>query len=256
MTEQGSLRLRHVGKQYQVKGRIFDVLHDVTLDAEPGSFISLVGSSGRGKSTLLRLIVGLDPTYDGRILLDGEPIRGTSLRRGIVFQDHRLLPWLTLSENIGLSLENIDWPQQRKRDAVREHIELVGLTGFEQAYPYQLSGGMAQRAAIARGLVSEPEILLLDEPLGALDALTRIRLQDELLRIWQARRVTMILVTHDVEEAIYLGDRVLVMQPHPGRITREIVLDLPRPRDRASQRFNEIRQQILRDMGAFGALAA
>jgi len=256
MTEQGSLRLRHVGKQYQVKGRIFDVLHDVTLDAEPGSFISLVGSSGCGKSTLLRLIVGLDPTYDGRILLDGEPIRGTSLRRGIVFQDHRLLPWLTLSENIGLSLANVDWPQQRKRDAVREHIELVGLTGFEQAYPYQLSGGMAQRAAIARGLVSEPEILLLDEPLGALDALTRIRLQDELLRIWQARRVTMILVTHDVEEAIYLGDRVLVMQPHPGRITREIVLDHPRPRDRASQRFNEIRQQILRDMGAFGALAA
>jgi ABC-type nitrate/sulfonate/bicarbonate transport system ATPase subunit len=256
MTERGSLRMRHVGKQYQVKGRTLDVLRDITLDVEPGSFISLVGASGCGKSTLLRLIIGLDAAFDGRILLDGEPIRGTSLRRGIVFQDHRLLPWLTLSENIGLSLENMDWPRKRKQDAVREHIELVGLTGFEQAYPYQLSGGMAQRAAIARGLVSEPEILLLDEPLGALDALTRIRLQDELLRIWQARRVTMILVTHDVEEAIYLSDRVLVMQPHPGRITRDIALDLPRPRDRASQRFTEIRQQILRDMGAVPALAA
>jgi sulfonate transport system ATP-binding protein len=226
MTERGSLRMRRVGKQYQVKGRTLDVLRDITLDVEPGSFISLVGASGCGKSTLLRLIIGLDAAFDGRILLDGEPIRGTSLRRGIVFQDHR------------------------------EHIELVGLVGFEHAYPYQLSGGMAQRAAIARGLVSEPEILLLDEPLGALDALTRIRLQDELLRIWQARRVTMILVTHDVEEAIYLSDRVLVMQPHPGRITRDIALDLPRPRDRVSQRFTEIRQQILRDMDAVPALAA
>jgi sulfonate transport system ATP-binding protein len=256
MTEHGSLRLRHVGKQYQVKGRTLDVLRDITLDAEPGSFISIVGASGCGKSTLLRLIIGLDAAFDGRILLDGEPIRGTSLRRGIVFQDHRLLPWLTLSENIGLSLSNVDWPNRRKQDAVREHIELVGLTGFEHAYPYQLSGGMAQRAAIARGLVSAPEILLLDEPLGALDALTRIRLQDELLRIWQARRVTMILVTHDVEEAIYLGDRVVVMQPHPGRITQDIALDLPRPRDRASVRFTEIRHQILRDMGAVPALAA
>ncbi len=169
-----------------------------------------------------------------------------------MFHEHRLLPWLTLEQNIGLSLENVAWPGDRKRAAVRQHIELVGLAGFEHAFPYQLSGGMAQRAAIARGLVSEPEILLLDEPLGALDALTRIRLQDELLRIWQGRGVTMILVTHDVEEAIYLGDRVLVMQPHPGRITREIVLDLQRPRDRASPRFTEIRQQILHDMGALG----
>jgi ABC-type nitrate/sulfonate/bicarbonate transport system ATPase subunit len=185
--------------------------------------------------------------------LDGEPITGTSLSRGIVFQDHRLLPWLTLEENISLGLENVDWPRARKKDAVRQHIELVGLTGFEQAFPHQLSGGMAQRAAIARGLVSEPEILLLDEPLGALDALTRIRLQDELLRIWQARRVIMILVTHDVEEAVYLGDRVLVMQPHPGRMTRELAIDLPRPRDRASQHFTMIHQQILRNMDALQA---
>jgi ABC-type nitrate/sulfonate/bicarbonate transport system ATPase subunit len=255
-TERGSLRLDRVGKEYNVKGRMLDVLRDITLSVAPGDFISLVGASGCGKSTLLRLIVGLDPVFDGEIRLDGEPIRGTSLRRGIVFQDHRLLPWMTLEENIALSLERLDWPRERKRDAVRRHIELVGLTGFEHAFPYQLSGGMAQRAAIARGLVGEPEILLLDEPLGALDALTRIRLQGELLRIWQSRRVTMILVTHDVEEAIYLSDRVLVMQPRPGRVTREIALDLPRPRDRASAVFIELRQQILRDMGALDARAA
>jgi ABC-type nitrate/sulfonate/bicarbonate transport system ATPase subunit len=256
VTERGSLRLDRVGKEYNVKGRMLDVLRDITLSVAPGDFISLVGASGCGKSTLLRLIVGLDPVFDGEIRLDGEPIRGTSLRRGIVFQDHRLLPWMTLEENIALSLERLDWPRERKRDAVRCHIELVGLTGFEHAFPYQLSGGMAQRAAIARGLVGEPEILLLDEPLGALDALTRIRLQGELLRIWQSRRVTMILVTHDVEEAIYLSDRVLVMQPRPGRVTREIALDLPRPRDRASPVFIELRQQILRDMGALDARAA
>jgi len=255
-TERGSLRLDRVGKEYNVKGRMLDVLRDITLSVASGDFISLVGASGCGKSTLLRLIVGLDPVFDGEIRLDGEPIRGTSLRRGIVFQDHRLLPWMTLEENIALSLERLDWPRERKRDAVRRHTELVGLTGFEHAFPYQLSGGMAQRAAIARGLVGEPEILLLDEPLGALDALTRIRLQGELLRIWQSRRVTMILVTHDVEEAIYLSDRVLVMQPRPGRVTREIALDLPRPRDRASPVFIELRQQILRDMGALDARAA
>jgi sulfonate transport system ATP-binding protein len=245
MTEQGSLRLRHVGKQYQVKGRIFDVLHDVTLDAEPGSFISLVGSSGCGKSTLLRLIVGLDPTYDGRILLDGEPIRGTSLRRGIVFQDHRLLPWLTLTENIELSLANVDWPQQRKRDAVREHIELVGLTGFEQAYPYQLSGGMAQRAAIARALVRKPSILLLDEPFSALDSFTRLKLQDHLSALWQGAGFTLILVTHDVEEAVVLSDRIIVMHGQPGRIHRDIAIDLPRPRARMAPEVQALKEEII-----------
>ncbi len=179
------LEISHVSKSYAVNGRILPVLRDITFSVAAGSFVSIVGASGCGKSTLLRLIVGLDPDYRGDILLGGQSISGTSLSRGIVFQDHRLLPWLTLEQNVGLALANLPWPAAEKREAVREHIALVGLSGFESAYPYQLSGGMAQRAAIARGLVTRPEILLLDEPLGALDALTRVRLQDELLRIWE-----------------------------------------------------------------------
>jgi sulfonate transport system ATP-binding protein len=246
----GQLDLQHVGKTYDVDGRTLQVLRDVNLVVEPGDFVSIVGASGCGKSTLLRLIIGLDADYQGDILLDGQQISGTSLARGIVFQDPCLLPWLTLRDNIALALANVPLSERDKADLVHAHIELVGLTGFERAYPHQLSGGMAQRAAIARGLVTRPEILLLDEPLGALDALTRMRLQDELLRIWETEKVTMILVTHDVEEAIYLGDRVVVMQASPGRIGREISVDLPPSRSRADSAFIELRQEVLADMGA------
>lgn len=245
----GGLQLRHVSKTYQVDGRPLPVLQDINLNVAPGEFVTLVGASGCGKSTLLRLIIGLDDDYRGDILLDGERLVGTSLKRGIVFQDHRLLPWLTLTENVGLALENVPLSPQRKRETVREHIALVGLSGFENAYPHQLSGGMAQRAAIARGLVTNPEILLLDEPLGALDALTRLHLQDELLRIWERERVTMILVTHDVEEAIYLSDKVVVMKPKPGRIASENEIDLPEPRDRIDPQFIALRQHLLAEMG-------
>jgi sulfonate transport system ATP-binding protein len=244
------LEICHVSKSYSVNGRILPVLRDINFNVAAGSFVSIVGASGCGKSTLLRLIVGLDADYRGDILLDGRRISGTSLARGIVFQDHRLLPWLTLEQNIGLALANLPWPAAERRNAVREHIALVGLSGFEAAYPHQLSGGMAQRGAIARGLVTRPEILLLDEPLGALDALTRQRLQDELLRIWERERVTMILVTHDVEEAIYLADTVLVMRPGPGHVAGEIKIDLAEPRDRASLDFVTLRQRILAEMEA------
>jgi len=252
----GQLSLRRVSKSYNVDGRTLPVLQDIDIDVASGEFVGLVGASGCGKSTLLRLIIGLDTDYAGEILLEGQKIAGTSLSRSIVFQDHRLLPWLTLEENIGLALENVDLPKAVKRDRVREHIDLVGLAGFEKAYPHQLSGGMAQRAAIARGLVCNPEILLLDEPLGALDALTRMRLQDELLRIWEKQKITMILVTHDVEEAIYLSDKVVVMQSGPGRITRQIKVDLPGSRDRASVPFVALRQRILADMGHVEPVAA
>ncbi|WP_090709008.1 MULTISPECIES: ABC transporter ATP-binding protein [unclassified Beijerinckia] len=246
----GKLTLRHVSKSYDVDGRDLLVLDNVDLTIAPGEFTSIVGPSGCGKSTLLRLIVGLDDEYAGDIQLDDERIVGTSLKRGIVFQDHRLLPWLTLERNIELGLENSDVPRAARRAAVADLLDLVGLNGFEKVFPYQLSGGMAQRAAIARGLVTKPEVLLLDEPLGALDALTRQRLQEELLTIWEAEQVTMVLVTHDVEEAIYLSKRVIVMHPNPGRIAADIAIDLPYPRDRASDDFARIRREVLDAMGA------
>jgi sulfonate transport system ATP-binding protein len=207
----------------------------------------VLGSSGCGKSTLLRLIAGLDTDYSGEIVVAGERVRDTSLERGIVFQDHRLFPWLTASQNILAALRNAPLSSQQKREAVAEHIALVGLNGFENAYPHQLSGGMAQRVAIARGLVNRPRVLLLDEPFGALDALTRGRLQNELQRIWEHERITMILVTHDVDEALYLGDRVVTMAPRPGRIKRIVEVGLPRPRERHDPRLIRLRDEVLAD---------
>jgi sulfonate transport system ATP-binding protein len=246
------LDIRHVRKRYVQHGTTLDVLDDVSLHVRPGEFISVLGSSGCGKSTLLRLIAGLDTDYSGEILVGGERVRDTSLERGIVFQDHRLFPWLTASQNIQAALRNAPLSARQKRDAVAEHIALVGLKGFENAYPNQLSGGMAQRVAIARGLVNRPRVLLLDEPFGALDALTRGRLQNELQRIWQQERITMILVTHDVDEAVYLGDRVVTMAPRPGRIKRIVDIALPRPRERSDPRFIRLRDEIVADFGDTG----
>ncbi|NIC43768.1 ABC transporter ATP-binding protein [Aquabacterium sp. A08] len=257
MAEPGRLEVKSVSKSYFVPGRPrLDVLANASFDVEPGAFVSLVGPSGCGKSTLLRLIAGLDQDYRGDILLHGERIGGTSLNRGIVFQDHRLLPWMTLEQNIGLALENSGWSEKNKKRAITEHIDLVGLQGFEKAYPHELSGGMAQRGAIARGLVGRPEILLLDEPLGALDALTRVRLQEELQRIWRVEGVSMILVTHDVDEAIFLSDTVVVMSAHPGRIVRQVQVSLPSPRDRVSPEFAALKREILWAMGEADGLRA
>lgn len=244
----GGVRVRGLSKNYRIEGREFGVLQNIDLDIKPGEFVSIVGPSGCGKSTLLRLIVGLDNDYSGDIELDGKKITGTSLDRGIVFQDHRLFPWMTVEKNIALALLNRDFSEQRKQQLVADHIQLVNLSGFEKAFPHQLSGGMAQRAAIARGLVNEPTVLLLDEPLGALDALTRVYLQNELQRIWVQHRSTMIMVTHDVEEAVYLGDRVIVMDANPGRISRVIPVPLPHPRDRGSPVLRRIRDEILGEL--------
>lgn len=244
------IRIRNVSKRYAQQDEAnatLLVLDDISLDIAQGEFVSVLGASGCGKSTLLRLVAGLDSDYRGHISVDGERVRDTSLERGIVFQDHRLFPWLTASQNILAALRNAPLSTQQKRDAVAEHVALVGLEGFEHAYPHQLSGGMAQRVAIARGLVNRPRVLLLDEPFGALDALTRGRLQNELQRIWQHERITMILVTHDVDEAIYLGDRVVTMAPRPGRVKRIAHVDLPRPRERSDARFVRLREQILAD---------
>lgn len=248
-----SLQIRDLNKHYEVDGRPLKVLENITLTVAPGEFVSIVGSSGCGKSTLLRLIVGLEAGYSGELLLDGRPIEGTSLDRGIVFQEHRLFPWLTVRDNVGLGLLNAGIGEAEKRERVQAQIDLVGLSGFENAWPHQLSGGMSQRVAIARALVNEPAVLLLDEPLGALDALTRSLLQKELLRIWASRGVTTILVTHDVEEAVFLGTKVVVMEPRPGRIRRIVPVDLPHPRVRSSAAFIEVRDDVLGEFADHGA---
>jgi ABC-type nitrate/sulfonate/bicarbonate transport system ATPase subunit len=249
MAHAATLDIQHLSKQYTVRGTPLKVLDDISLTIKPGEFVSIVGASGCGKSTLLRLIIGLEGDYCGELLLDGKRIAGTSLDRGIVFQEHRLFPWLTVQQNVGLGLLNAPGTQGEKDRNVAEHIALVGLKGFEQAYPHQLSGGMSQRVAIARALVNRPEVLLLDEPFGALDALTRSYLQQELERIWRTEGITAILVTHDVEEAVYLGDRVVVMQPRPGRIKRIVDVALPRPRDRGAADFAAIKDDVLSEFG-------
>jgi sulfonate transport system ATP-binding protein len=244
------LDIRGLGKRYantQASAGELQVLEGIDLHVPAGRFVSIVGASGCGKSTLLRLILGLDAQYEGQILLDGEPISGTGRERGIVFQDHRLFPWLTVEQNIAVGLRNAPFSPKEKRELVAEHVALVGLEGFEKSWPHQISGGMAQRVAIARGLVNRPRVLLLDEPFGALDALTRSRLQNELQRIWQKERITMLLVTHDVEEAVFLGDRVVVMQPSPGRIRRTVEIDLPHPRNRSDPAFIRLRDDVLSD---------
>lgn len=244
----GDVSIAKLGKHYRIEGKNLPVLKDIDLTIRPGEFISILGPSGCGKSTLLRLVLGLDTGYEGEIRVDGERVRGTSLDRGIVFQDHRLFPWMTVEQNIALALLNRDLDDLEKKRRVAEHIALVNLEGFEKAYPHQLSGGMAQRAAIARALVNEPKVLLLDEPLGALDALTRVYLQNELQRIWLQHRSTVIMVTHDVEEAIYLGDRVVVMDANPGTIARIVPVPLSHPRDRAAPVLRRLKEEILAEL--------
>lgn len=249
---------RHINKSFRVDGKPLAAIHDFGLDIRDGEFVAIVGGSGCGKSTLLRLLVGLDNDYQGTILIDGQPLHGIGSDRGIVFQEHRLFPWLTVTQNIALGLVNDGLTATEQATRVAEHIDLVGLKGFETALPHQLSGGMAQRVAIARGLVASPRILMLDEPFGALDALTRHQMQDELQRIGAARRVTTLLVTHDVEEALYLSDRVVVMTPRPGTVGAIVDVDLPRPRDRTSPEFLKLRAKVLslltaRDTGALAS---
>lgn len=239
------VRLEVTGKQFEVSGQAVPVLDNVSLTIEKGEFIAIVGSSGCGKSTLLRLLVGLDREFDGQILVQGTPITGVGLDRGIVFQEHRLFPWLTVKENVALGLASSHLSREEQYARITHHLDLVGLLHFADAYPHQLSGGMAQRVAIARGLVAKPKILLLDEPFGALDALTRRTMQDELLQIWQEEQITTILVTHDVEEALFLADRVVVMEPRPGRIRRIVPVHLDRPRLRTTPEFARLREQLL-----------
>ena len=219
-------------------------LEGVSFSIAAGELVSLIGPSGCGKSTLLRLIAGLDFADAGDLLIGSEPITQPNAERGLVFQDPNLFPWLTVRRNIqaGLVARGV---LQEKRDEVEQFMRLVGLETFANVYPHYLSGGMAQRAALARALINHPKVLLLDEPLGALDAFTRMRMQDEVLHLWQTRGTTMLLVTHDVDEAIYMSDRIMIMTPRPGKIERTIEVSLSRPRQRDSADFLRLRSDIL-----------
>ncbi len=227
-----------------VKAKYFDdieVLHEVSFKVAPGEVVSLVGPSGCGKSTLLRVIAGLDRHYHGRASVLGEPVQLHSRHVGFIFQEPRLLPWLTVAENVGFELGKAG----AKHPRVNELLAEVGLADFANAYPKQLSGGMAQRASIARGLFTQPELLLLDEPFSAVDAFTRMRLQDLLLGIAAHHQTTLLLVTHDIDEAVYLSDRVLVLAPRPGRLIGEVKNPQPRPRDRRAAELSVLKGRVL-----------
>ncbi|OEZ48452.1 aliphatic sulfonates import ATP-binding protein SsuB [Janthinobacterium sp. MP5059B] len=243
----GGLQVQHVSKSFSLKGAPLLVLDDISLTIAPGEFVAIVGASGCGKSTLLRLLAGLDTDYMGLLLHDGVPIRGTDLHRGLVFQDHRLFPWLTVQQNVAVAFSNTRVPLAERASRVAAEIARVGLDGYADAYPHQLSGGMSQRAAIARALVGRPDVLLLDEPLGALDALTRLRLQQELRRLWQDEGITMVMVTHDIDEAVYLADRIVVLDARPGKVRRVQDVPLAHPRQRGSPGFVAIRDGLHAD---------
>lgn len=221
-------------------------LENINFDVEDGEFVCILGPSGCGKTTLLRIVAGLETQTSGEITLNGVPITGPDPKRGMVFQQYSLFPWRTVIDNItfGLEMQGIGKGEARKQ--VEKYLDLVGLKQFKNSYPHELSGGMQQRAAIARALANEPEVLLMDEPFGALDAQTRNILQDELLKIWEQKNVTFLFVTHSVDEAVFLSDRIVVMTSRPGRVKEIIKVDLPRPRNRTSPEANRLRDKILK----------
>ena len=225
-------------------GEVFRALDSVDVAIEPREFVSLLGPSGCGKSSLLNIIAGFVQPSSGTVTLAGREVSGPGRDRGVVFQEHALFPWLTVRGNIeyGLKANGVARPQRDRK--VEELVALVGLKGFENAWPKQLSGGMRQRVAVSRALANDPEVMLLDEPFSALDEYSRLRVQNEFLRIWQATGQTVLLVTHSIDESLLMSDRVIVMGTRPGRVREEIDIDLPRPRDESSQRFIELKRHI------------
>lgn len=253
MAENVVLKLDNVSKSFAKveKDEITHALGNINLEMKSGEFISLVGTSGCGKSTILRLIAGLITPTMGRLTVNDQEITGPDPERGMVFQRPTLFPWLTVEKNIAFSLK-MQNKLKGNEDKVERMLRLIGLEDFKDDYPGQLSGGMAQRVALVRSLINEPPILLLDEPLGALDAFTRMNMQDEILSAWKERKQLAIMVTHDVDEAIYMGTRVIVMEANPGRIKADISLNMDYPRNRSSSQFVAYRNQIL-EMLNYGA---
>lgn len=239
------LEIRDVTKTFKTEEGELKALDRFNVGVKPSEFLCIIGPSGCGKSTLLRLIAGLDEPSSGKIILDGKELKGPSPDRGMVFQEYSLFPWRTVLKNVTFGLELQKMAKQERYRIAKEYIELVGLKGFENSYPYELSGGMKQRVAIARAIAPEPSILLMDEPFGSVDAQTRNALQEELLEIWQRTKKTIVFVTHSVDEAVYLADRVAVMTARPGTLIKCAGIDIPRPRKRTSVEANEFREKLL-----------
>ncbi|SIO59187.1 ABC transporter ATP-binding protein [Paraburkholderia phenazinium] len=258
-TPRGGARIdvRNVSHQFSFQGAALPVLQDVDFTVEPGEFVALLGPSGCGKSTLLRLVAGLDAPVQGSVQADGAAIAGPDPSRVVVFQDPTLFPWRTVRANVGLGPQaqrhKRHWWTRAEPDSTTRRIDaalqLVGLSEFADAFPHQLSGGMAQRVALARALVNDPALLVLDEPFGKLDSLTRIRMQGELVRLWQDARFSVLLVTHDVEEALFLANRVIVFSERPARIVAEVHNDAPYPRHRDDPKLVALRREVLAQLG-------
>jgi len=238
------LTVENLNKKYVSHGSVTSALLDINLRIEEGEFVCLLGPSGCGKSTLLKIIAGLIPATSGRITINGRPVSGPGPERAVVFQDYALFPWMTVRDNVEFGLEARRLPVAERREVSSRLLKVVGLSDFAERFPHQLSGGMKQRVSIARALAVDPSLLLMDEPFGALDAQTRHLLQDELLRIWREYRKTVVFVTHSIEEAIYLSDRIVVMTARPGRVKQIVVVSEARPRDMASADMNQRQREV------------
>jgi NitT/TauT family transport system ATP-binding protein len=224
-----------------------EVLRSINLEIMAGEFVCIVGPSGCGKTTLLNIVTGFLKQSAGDVLVEGAPVNGPDPRRIFVFQDNGVFPWLTVEQNIGFGIARR--PRQEQQETVRHYVQMVGLTGFEKAYPRELSGGMRQRVEIARALAPNPEIIYMDEPFGALDFITRLKMRADLTRIWQEEKKTILFVTHDIEESVQLADRVVILSTRPGTIRKEIRVDLPRPRDLDSPEYLDVRDEIFHTIG-------
>jgi len=237
--------INSVSKMFENKGTLFKSLENVDLEVNEGEFLCILGPSGCGKSTILRLIAGLDEPSSGQILMDDEVIIGPDSKRGMVFQEYSLFPWRSVIENVAFPLEMKGVPEEKRNKIAEDYLKIVGLENFKDSKPYELSGGMKQRVAIIRSLAGDPEVLLMDEPFGALDIQTRNQLQKDLLKIWEDKGKTIIFVTHSVDEAIFLGDRVVLMSKSPGKIAKIYEIDIKRIRDRLSPDFLQLKQKIM-----------
>jgi NitT/TauT family transport system ATP-binding protein len=242
----GELVIRNLTRTFaRDDGSILTAIEEVNLTISQEEFVCVLGPSGCGKTTLLRMVAGLDFATSGDILLDGEPIRGPNPKVGIVFQEYSLFPWRNVIDNVAFGLEMLGVGREERYQRADKYLELVGLSQFSRSYPSELSGGMRQRVAVARALALDPVVLLMDEPFGALDAQTRNLLQKELLEIWEKTKKTIMFVTHSVDEAVFLADRLIVLTPRPGRVCEVIPIDLERPRDRTNVEFAQLRRKVL-----------